>query len=394
MKRLTIQALVVLSLATLSCDLFMDNPSNSEELQKTGSIAYSIDTSFIPGEVVKLKGYLCNSGSESDTIPLIDFSIDEYEASKVEKDIQVGNWYIHINAYNQSNEICYAGICSTSVRNNIVTNVKMDLSKISNNNTGTIDLEVTWNDTIESTPPDTSVFLLNANGYTGIMKIAFDDDNLYGSGKITTDGVTWENTNSEFELINTSVNSSQTWKGKAIKRIEFNRSDINQTWHGWGSHNGNFYAGYFEVDTSAGDKKSPWVISKIDTSITVKDVNESTIEGHYTINGNGYKGWIELTYETDSITGHGEFTRDGYTDEETSSPFNLEDINIVEIASWKGRIIKKISFKRSDIDQTWYGWQTWDGKMLAGYFVDDGSAGGTEFGWYAVKEFSESSDSN
>ncbi len=370
----------IFCLISLGCDKTGKNPITTDTAIRTGQISYSIDTTVIPQEVTKIYGHLYSD--RSDTIDLFDFSILRQEATTIKRDVPVGLWVLQVDAFNENDEIIYTGSCSTDVYDNTVTNIRLHLSRIDTNESGIINVEVTWGDLQED-----FTYFLNANGYTGGLNLTIDDSQLSGNGLISTDGVTGENIRQEFDITTTHVNDSQGWKGRPIRRIQFSRSDINQTWYGWGSYNDNFYAGYFVGDESTNGKKSPWIISKVDDSILSKDSHDSSLEGRYTINANGYTGRLDIVVSNDtSFSGSGRLTRNGYTGGTRNETFDTRNGRIRHTVTWKGRRIKEITFTRSSINQTYNGWQSWDGKVLAGYFTDDGSTDGVEFGWYAVKQ--------
>ncbi len=113
-----------------------DTPSN-----EIGKIAFQIDMTNAPSEVVDLRGVLSKDGYNS--IPFNFFYDDTSNLASVRvESIPTGNWNLQVDALNLDSIIVYTGTTNVTVEAGTITTVNLYLNPTS----GSIVINVQWGD--------------------------------------------------------------------------------------------------------------------------------------------------------------------------------------------------------------------------------------------------------
>ncbi|WP_456439316.1 TolB family protein [Caldithrix abyssi] len=110
-----------------------DHPGNLE----AGQLSLTIDMKKAPAEVAYLKGFLAKA--DHDTI-FFDFEISDGLAYATINDVENGEWYLQVDAYDESGNRKYSGSVYVFVEAGKITPVFLNLVKIF----GGIDITVSW----------------------------------------------------------------------------------------------------------------------------------------------------------------------------------------------------------------------------------------------------------
>ncbi|MHB2155801.1 TolB family protein [Calditrichota bacterium GD2] len=110
-----------------------DHPVNLE----AGQLSLTIDMKKAPAEVAYLKGFLARA--DHDTI-FFDFEISDGLAYATINDVENGEWYLQVDAYDESGNRKYSGSIYVFVEAGKITPVFLNLVKIF----GGIDITVSW----------------------------------------------------------------------------------------------------------------------------------------------------------------------------------------------------------------------------------------------------------
>ncbi|MBN1578362.1 MAG: hypothetical protein JW913_17505 [Chitinispirillaceae bacterium] len=217
---------------------------------------------------------------------------------------------------------------------------------------------------------------LNADGRAGAISFNVVNDVLIGGGVIGNDA---------FLVAGTGYDTSNIWNERSIPVFSFTTSTPGRKWFGWYSWSGTIAAGYFTEYTSL-EIRRPWVaaIDSSDIAIELPDTSH-TLNGYYRININGDKGLLLFSEADSRVTGSGDLieTMTGYR---MYQSFRCSLLVVDEVARLnQPPLILEISFVRSDIQQQFYGWQSSDGNLIAGYYKDSSISPAVEFPWFATR---------
>ena len=115
----------------------LSTDSNSNVLPPTGQINLNLDMSNAPADVAYLKGFLARA--KHDTI-FFSFEISDGIAHASISDLEQGEWYLQVDAYDEEGKRIYSGFVYVLVEGGKVTPVFLNLEKI----LGGIDITVSW----------------------------------------------------------------------------------------------------------------------------------------------------------------------------------------------------------------------------------------------------------
>jgi len=152
-----------------------ETPNNNE----VGKIAFQIDMTNAPTEVVDLKGVLSKDGYTS--IPFNFFCDDTSNIASVKIDnIPIGNWGLQVDALNLDSVIVYTGSTNVTVEAGTITSVNLYLNPTS----GSLIINVQWGD--GRTLSDLDDFLV---GYWD-----FEDNRIFDKSSTGNNGRIYGNT--------------------------------------------------------------------------------------------------------------------------------------------------------------------------------------------------------
>lgn len=128
---------IILSLCIFSCE--KQTTDLKPDTDEIGTMAFQIDMSKAPAEVVKIIGTLSRNGYED---RIFRFNIEGETATASVEDLPAGVWRLKVDADNDSNVIIYTGSTEVYVVPGAVTPVSLHLNPA----TGSIYITVTWGD--------------------------------------------------------------------------------------------------------------------------------------------------------------------------------------------------------------------------------------------------------
>lgn len=175
MKKLIVILLFVVVIFS-GCDLVTQ--SINSLLNSTGSLSISLNepTSRIilpddfPLDVDYYK--IFGSGPDGATVYPITFS----GSATVINDLVVGDWTINVEAYNQYDELIGVGNTTATVLSNQTVNASVDLSVL--DGTGTLDIEISWPDTIPPNNLSMTGSITDIDGVTSDITLAISDHSV------------------------------------------------------------------------------------------------------------------------------------------------------------------------------------------------------------------------
>jgi len=181
MKKTKVLISILFIIIITSCNDIPTAIENDRDNDKEiGKIAFQIDMTSAPSEVVDLSGILSRDGY--DVIPFNFFYDDTSNSATVNiENIPTGNWNLQVDALNIDSVVVYSGSTSVLVNAGSTTNVNLYLNPIA----GSIVINVLWGN--GKTLSDLDDYLI---GYWD-----FEDNGVYDLSTIGNSGTIYGNTN-------------------------------------------------------------------------------------------------------------------------------------------------------------------------------------------------------
>ncbi len=128
--------LLMLSLTVTFCTQQINEPVQVNDTQ--GQLSLTLSMAEAPSEVAGISGTLIK---DQDTVKF-DFEIKDGYAKATVEDLEPGEWYLQVDAYNGDSKVIYSGSTSVTVEPGVVTPVNLNLDPT----TGSLEIIVTWGD--------------------------------------------------------------------------------------------------------------------------------------------------------------------------------------------------------------------------------------------------------
>ena len=129
--------LVVLLL--VSCEKSITKPPDNNLKHKVGALIFNIDITAAVSDIISMRGYL--SKSTEDTIKFT-FNVYQDSAVALVQDIPIGLWCLHVDAYDENENIIYFGTANIEVKPGIIVPVELYMTP----KNGGLSIIVTWDD--------------------------------------------------------------------------------------------------------------------------------------------------------------------------------------------------------------------------------------------------------
>ncbi|NOX88054.1 MAG: hypothetical protein GXO77_03440 [Calditrichaeota bacterium] len=126
--------LLMLSLTVTFCTQQINEPVQVNDTP--GQLSLTLSMAKAPSEVAGISGTLIK---DQDTVKF-DFEIKDGYAKATVEDLEPGDWYLQVDAYNGESKVIYSGSTSVTVEPGVVTPVYLNLDPT----TGSLEIIVTW----------------------------------------------------------------------------------------------------------------------------------------------------------------------------------------------------------------------------------------------------------
>ena len=137
MNKLLYILLVVLLL--VSCEKSITKSPDDNLKLKVGALTFNIDITAAVSDIISMRGHL--SKSNEDTIKFT-FVVYQDSAFALVQDIPIGLWCLHVDAYDENENIIYFGTANIEVKPGIIVPVELYMTP----KNGGLSIIVTWDD--------------------------------------------------------------------------------------------------------------------------------------------------------------------------------------------------------------------------------------------------------